>query len=192
MGKLDFSQFINDFTVEDLVYLFETEFSDEHILEFLQKQNNEIINEILSIEDNKQSHALCYILKRFVSKKHLIEKICELDEVFKQRLMTDEEGYYKEAKSRLILKKFWTAEELEKYKVIGYKKFSKWGIERNEDLLELASNCLIFEQGYEKENNRKYYFHEDFYLAHIVKDNKIIWGIGKDPNKRKQFVANEE
>jgi len=185
MGKLYFSQLINDFTVEDLVYLFEVEFSNEQIIDFLRKQG--LTKQVLLL--NRLEMIL--LLKK-VSKELLKERISELDEAFKQRLMTDEEGYYKEAKSRLILKKFWTAEELENYKVIGYEKFSKWGIERNEALLELASNCLIFEQGYEKENNRKYYFHEDFYLAQIVKDNKIIWGIGKDPNKRKQFVTNKE
>ncbi|HXP52597.1 MAG TPA: hypothetical protein VN922_21770 [Bacteroidia bacterium] len=55
-------------------------------------------------------------------------------------------------------------------------------------LFEFAANCVLFEVGYKAENNYKYYFHEDFYLAQIVKDNKIVLGIGRDADKKHCFV----
>ena len=189
MSVLDFKKFLGDFTVDDLLYLYEIEFSNEQLITCLLNQDKRLRKKSLQ---KRTTTELMWLIKKKITKEKLIDSLAALDKTFQQKLMQEEEAYYVEAKSRLILKKFWTEEELEEYKILGYRKFSKWGIANNEALLQLASNCLLFEVGYEKKNNHKYYFHEDFYLAQMIKNKRILLGIGRDPDKRTHFLVNEE
>ncbi len=189
MGELDFRQYLSEYSFDDLVYLFQVEFSVKQIKRFLKEQDGLLTDEMF-LNCKTPSDLRMFFVNR-VSKAKLIGKLLKLNKDVKYMLMTDEETYYRRAKSKLILKSFWTAEELETYKILEYTKFSKWGIERKDALFELACPCSFFNSG-NVENNRKYYFHDDFYLAQIVKDGKLLLGIGKDPDKRKHFVTNEE
>jgi hypothetical protein len=186
MGGLDFSQYLSDYSFDDLVYLFEVEFSYEHIKEFLKKQDGMLRDEMFL--NCKTPNDLRMFFVNRVSKQQLKKKLLKLSKDVTYMLMTDEETYYRKAKSKLILKTFWTAEEMEAYKKIGCTKYVKWGIAKDYVLFEFAANCVLFEVGYKVENNYKYYFHEDFYLAQIVKDNRIVLGIGRDANKKYRFV----
>lgn len=91
-----------------------------------------------------------------------------------------------------ILETFWTKDDLENYKFLEVTKFSTWDVKLTKEEREIIGYSEVLDSSMNIEQERKYYFFEDFYLSCITTNEITIYIIGKDPDKNEYFNTKQE